>query len=105
MDPAELINAIADASQAKNWALMAGLIITLVVAAARWVKLLEWLPKSAMKWVAGALAALTSVGTHLVAGNADIMSMIVTAVSTGVAAVGGWEMLLKPLLGKLSGDK
>jgi uncharacterized membrane protein YqgA involved in biofilm formation len=95
-----LFQAIMSAVGQKNWALLAGLMITLVVAGARWLGLTKKLSKSYDKWVAAGLAGLQTLAIGLQLGM-GMKEMLMMTVSAAVAAVGGWEYLLKPLLAKL----
>ena len=80
----------------------AGLLLSLVVAGARFFKGLDLIkvPDSWDKWIAVALSMLTSVSVGLVAGK-DALEILSTGLQIGVYAIGGWEVLLKPLRNKL----
>lgn len=98
-----MIERLIQAAEAGNWTLLVGLAIMLLLAIAEKAKLLRWVPQGAMKWVAGGLALLGGIGTGLAA-DMGITTMLINSLGMAVSAIGGWELLLKPLLKKLGGD-
>lgn len=91
-DPVALIGLMAKAYREGAYALGSGLLLTLVVWIARAIKLLEWLPQKATRWVATGLAMATSIGVGLTAGQ-DWLSIVSTGLSVGLTSIGGWEAL------------
>ncbi len=88
-----------------NWSLLIGGVITLLVRLLTLLKpLADKLPPEATKWVAMALAMLGSIATGLMAGVVWY-KVLADGVQVGAAALGGWEFILKPLLGKLGLSK
>lgn len=88
------VEALQGAYESKNWALLAGLVLTGLVALSRRLGLLALVPKEATKWVAIWLAMLGAVGAGLVLGM-SWLSIVATGLSTGLMAIGGWESLGK----------
>lgn len=89
----------------KAWSLFIGGMITLLVRLLTLLKpLAEKLPPEATKWLAAGLAMLGSVSTGLMAGVAWYKVLVDGFLVLG-AALGGWEFVLKPLLGKLGLSK
>lgn len=85
----------------KAHALMIGGALTVLVRLLTLAKpLADKLPPSATKWVAMSLAMLGSISTGLLAG-VPWYTVIIDGAQVGVAAMGGWEFILKPLLSKL----
>jgi len=99
-----LIEMMAQAFKGGAWGLGAGLLLTVVVAAADMLNLLKRVPKAAKKWVAMGLAMATAIGVGLTSGTAW-MDIVVTAVTTGLTAVGGWEAVFEPIRDKIRGSK
>lgn len=100
-DPASLLGWFAEVHKGGQWSLLIGGALTLVLRFAPVLKpLLDKLPAESTKWVAMALAMLGSVATGLMAG-VPWYKVIVDGLQVGVAAIGGWELILKPLLSKL----
>ena len=90
-----VIETMAQAFQGGAYGLGAGLLLSLLVAAADMLNLLKRVPKSAKKWVAMGVAMVTSIAVGLVSGLAWL-DIVITAVSTGLTAIGGWEAILEP---------
>lgn len=89
----------------KEWGLLIGGVLTLVVRLLTLLKpLADKLPPEQTKWLAMGLAMVTSVSTGLLAGI-PWFKVLVDGATVGAAALGGWEFLLKPLLGKLGLSK
>lgn len=85
----------------KAYGLLIGGVITVLVRLLTLLKpLAEKLPPEKTKYLAMALAMLGAVATGLTTG-VPWYKVIVDGLSTGAAALGGWEFVLKPLLGKL----
>lgn len=100
-DVAGLIKFFQDTHQSKAYALLVGGAITVLVRLLTLLKpLAEKLPPEKTKWLAMGLALLGSAATGLLAGVAWYR-VILDGVSAGMAALGGWEFVLKPLLDKL----
>jgi len=103
-DAISLFRVMAAAFSGGAYAAGAGAAVALLVAVLRYVKALDIvkLPDAWDKWVALGLAMASSIAGGLWAGHGwwDILS---TGVQAGVYAIGGWELLLKPLRNKLVG--
>lgn len=91
-----LIQLMVKTFQGGGYAIASGLLLALLVACARFFKLLDWIPDAYDKWVAMTIAVLTSVAVGLMSGQ-DLLTMILAAVNVGAIAIGGWEVILKQL--------
>lgn len=104
-DPGALLGWFAETHKAGHWSLLIGGALTLILRFAPIVKpLLDKLPAEATKWVAMAIAMLGSIATGLMAG-VPWYKVLVDGLQVGAAAIGGWELILKPLLTKLGLQK
>jgi hypothetical protein len=107
--PAEIADAasgLMHAFESHNWALIAAAILSALVIIGRLVLKAE-INKKYIPWIAMFIAVASSVAAGLKTGKAW-MSIAVTGVLVGVAAVGGWETfgkLLRGILRKLRGSK
>lgn len=95
----EVAGALADAIQDKNWALLFGLLLSMLVALANKFGLKDKVGGKAIPWVTSGLAVLGSLSAALV-GGFPLMDAISQGLVAGVAAIGGWEMILKHMLNK-----
>lgn len=93
-----LLRTAVESAGSGAWGLFAGALVMLAVQLANRFGLLRAIPKSAKKWVALALATLGAVGTGLLA-SAPWTDILVTAVTTALAAVGSWEFVKNALKG------
>jgi hypothetical protein len=102
--PADLPGIVAFFEQthaSKEYALMIGGIITVLVRLLTLLKpLAAKLPPEQTKWLAMGLAMLGSAATGLLA-HVPWYNVVIDGLTSGAAALGGWEFLLKPLLAKL----
>lgn len=104
-DPASLLGWFAETHKAGHWSLLIGGVLTLILRFAPLVKpLLDKLPAEATKWVAMGVAMVGSIATGLMAG-VPWYKVLVDGLQVGAAAIGGWELILKPLLTKLGLQK
>lgn len=104
-DPGAIFEWFAQTHAAGHWSLLIGGALTLILRFAPLVKsLLDKLPAEATKWVAMALAMIGSIATGLMAG-VPWYKVLVDGLQVGVAAIGGWELILKPILTKLGLQK
>lgn len=91
--------------EAGEWSLVIGGVITLLVRLLTLIKpLAAKLPPEQTKWIAMGLAMLGSIATGLMA-KVAWYKVLADGVQVGAAALGGWEFVLKPLLGKLGLSK
>ena len=97
-EAAEEAFALIDAIKSKNWPLAVGLILALLVFVANKLGLKDKVGPKAVPWIAMAIAVAGTVSTGLMAGLGWAESLIQGAL-TGVAAIGGWELILKHILG------
>jgi uncharacterized membrane protein YjjP (DUF1212 family) len=81
---------------------VAGGVLALLVALARFVKILDFIPDQYDKWVVMLLAMMGSTAVGLV-GAWDWLTIVITALTAGAAAIGGWELVLKDLRDKIFG--
>ena len=88
------------AIQQKHWGLALGLGLSLLVFGLRRMKVLAKVPAKALPWVTALLGVIGYVTAALMADDADLMSAAIGGASTGIAAVGLWEMVLKHFLSK-----
>ena len=96
-DPGVIIGLMAKAFQSGDWMLAVGLLLTLVVAGFKLLGINKLVPKQHTKWLAGGLSLVTSVAVGLMA-HATWWAIISTGLGAGVIAVGGWEVLLEPVV-------
>lgn len=96
-DVSDQVSLIAEAIESKNWALLAGLLLSLLVAVANRFGLKDKVGSKAIPWVTTGVAVAGAVGAALLAG-VPVMQALSQGVVAGAAAIGGWEMLLKHLL-------
>ncbi len=100
-DPSGILAFFKQTHDSKEWGLLIGGIITLLVRLLTLLKpLADKLPPEKTKWLAMGLAMLGSIATGLLAGI-PWYKVLVDGAQMGAAALGGWEFILKPLLGKL----
>lgn len=99
-----MLEMMMQAFQGGQWTLFAGLLLSGLVAAARYLKALDLIkiPDAADGWIAMGLAMVASIGLGLQNGQ-DWLSIVTTALTVGAAAVGGWELLLKRLRDRFLG--
>jgi len=88
---------MARAFKSGDWMTGSGLLLTLAIGAFRALGLNKLIPKKYNKWVAGGIAMLTSVAVGLVA-HASWWTIVSTGIGTGLAAVGGWEVIVEPVV-------
>ena len=98
-DAGEVAGALAQAIQDKNWALVFGLLLSMLVAVANKFGLKDKVGGKAVPWVTSGLAVVGSVAAALV-GGIPLFDAVSQGLVAGVAAIGGWEMILKHLLVK-----
>ena len=98
-DAGEVAGALAQALQDKNWALVFGLLLSMLVAVANKFGLKDKVGGKAVPWVTSGLAVVGSVAAALV-GGIPVFDAVSQGLVAGVAAIGGWEMILKHLLVK-----
>lgn len=89
---------IANAIQNKDWALLAGFLLSLLVAFANRFGLKDKVGGAAVPWVTSGIAVVGAVGASLMAGL-PVLEAVSQGLVAGVAAIGGWEMILKHLMG------
>ncbi len=100
-DAAGIVAFFRDTHANGSWSLAIGGAITLLVRLLTLLRpLADKLPAEAVEWVAMALAMLGSIATGLMSGIVWY-KVLADGVQVGVAAIGGWELILKPLLAKL----
>lgn len=91
------------AFQGGAWAVGAGLVLTMVVAALRMFNVIKRIPKEYVPWGVAGMAMLTSVGLGLQAGIAWD-AILTTGLTVGLVSMGGWSTfgkLAKGLLKKV----
>jgi len=94
---ADSASLIAQAIQDKNWALLAGILLSLLVAFANKFGLKDKVGGKAVPWVTSGLAVGAAVSAALLAGI-PLLEALSQGLLAGVAAIGGWEMMLKHVL-------
>lgn len=97
-EAAETVSLLVKAVQEKNWALVIGLLLTLLVFVANKFGLKDKVGPKAVPWVATGLATAASLGISL-ANGLPVTDAISQGVLAGLTAIGGWEMLFKHVLG------
>jgi len=93
------VSALVNALQSKNWPLAVGLFLTLLVFVANKLGLKNLVGSKAVPWVAMAISVFGTVGTGLIIGLGWVESLT-QGILTGVAAIGGWELIFKNIFGK-----
>jgi len=96
-DAVESVSLLVDALQSKNWALAIGILLSLLVAFVNKFGLKDKVGSKALPWVTSGVAVVGAIGAALMAG-VSIMEAASQGLVAGVAAIGGWEMILKHLL-------
>lgn len=100
-DAAGVIALLKATHDSKEWGLLIGIVITVLVRVLTLLKpLAAKLPPEQTKWLAMGLAMLGSIATGLLA-HVPWYKVLIDGLQSGTAALGGWEFLLKPLLAKL----
>jgi|APSaa5957512622_1039677.scaffolds.fasta_scaffold23974_3 hypothetical protein len=98
-EAAEEAFALIDAIKSKNWPLVVGLSLMLLVFVANKLGLKNLVGPKAVPWVALGIAVAGTIGTGLMAGLGWV-ECILQGVLTGAAAIGGWELLKGLFSGK-----
>lgn len=88
----DLLGPMADAFKGGQWGLAAGLLLTVLVALARWLRLTKLIPKKWDKWLAVGVAMVGSIATGLVAGQ-NWLAILSGGIAVGLTAIGGYETL------------
>jgi hypothetical protein len=92
---------IIDAIKAGQWPLAVGLILALLVYLVNRFALKDMVSAKVVPWVSFGVGVAGATATGLLTGT-PVVDSITAGVLAGVAAIGGWEMVLKTLTG---GDK
>lgn len=99
--PAEVsvqdVSLLVTALQSQNWPLAVGLALSILVALANKFGLKNAVGDKAIPWVTMGLAVAATVGAALAAGT-PVGAALGQGVLAGVAAIGGWELILKHFL-------
>lgn len=99
--PAEVtaqdVSMLVTALQSQNWPLVAGLVLSILVALANKFGLKNAVGDKAIPWVTMGLAVVATVGAGLATG-VSVGAALAQGVLAGVAAIGGWELILKHFL-------
>lgn len=85
------------AGQART--LIPAILLSVFVYILRQLRVTSKIPPDYDKWVAMTIAMTTSIIGGLTTGQ-DVISILLTAAEVGMASIGGWELILKPFLGK-----
>jgi|13_taG_2_1085334.scaffolds.fasta_scaffold16219_2 hypothetical protein len=96
-EAAETVSLLVKAVQDKNWALVIGLVLTLLVFVANKFGLKEKVGSKAVPWVATGLATASALGISF-ANGLPVTDAISQGILAGLTAIGGWEMLFKHIL-------
>lgn len=103
---AQTLSMLLLAFKSRRWMLVAGLVLTIAVVLVRMFNLVKQVPADLVPWATLGIATLASVAVGLQAGR-DWDNIVVTGLSVGVAAIGGWETfgkLIRALVKRLRGD-
>lgn len=92
-----VIALMANAFSSGNYMVGSGLLLTVAIAVFKMLGMNKLFHKKHNKWVAGALAMATSVAVGLMA-QASWWVIFSTGVGVGVTAIGGWELVLEPIM-------
>ena len=93
-----------EAVQAGQWPLAVGLLLTLLVYGANRFALKDKVGEKIIPWVAGGIGMAGAVGVGLLSGEAVLDSLVAGGIAA-VAAIGGWEAVLKHVTAGKSEDK
>ena len=94
----ETTSDLVKAVQAKNWPVVAGLILMMLVFLANKFGLKDKVGAKVVPWVALGVGVATTTGLALVSGTA-VPDAIWQGLAAGLAAVGSWETVFKHMLG------
>ena len=94
---AESVHMLVEALQSRNWALAVGMLLSILVAFANRFGLKDAVGPKAIPWVTSGVAVVGSIGAALVSG-VPVLEAASQGLMAGVAAIGGWEMVLKHVL-------
>lgn len=94
----ETVSALVKAIQSKNWPVVAGLILMLLVFIANKFGLKDKVGAKAIPWVSLVIGVFATSGMALASGVA-VTEAIIQGLGAGLAAVGSWETLFKHILG------
>ena len=100
-EAAEEVSLLIKAAKDKNWALVIGLALSLLVFGANRFGLKDKVGGKAVPWVTAGLAVSAVLGAGLSSGVA-LAECLSQGLVVGVAAIGGWEMIFKHILGSSS---
>jgi hypothetical protein len=107
-DPGELLSLLSRAFADKDWMMVAGGLLMLVIAVGNLLGLRKLVPKKYTHWLAGGIAMASSVAVGLMA-HASWWAIVSTGVGVGITAIGGWQLVLEPIVKwlrrKLGGDQ
>ena len=95
-DLGSILSAIIDAFKAKNWGILAGLVIMLIVWGVK--KFIPKIPTAYLPWISAALGVLAAVATDLLTGGTWYV-VIFNGLLVGAAASGLWSLVGKQLFG------
>ena len=98
------VSALVKAIQSKNWPVVAGLILMLLVFIANKFGLKDKVGAKAIPWVSLVIGVFATSGMALVSGVA-VTEALIQGLSAGLAAVGAWETLFKHILGGSSSEE
>tara|TARA_R110002110_G_scaffold16569_25_gene71697 strand:- start:2065 stop:2403 length:339 start_codon:yes stop_codon:yes gene_type:complete len=94
---ADALSLVGDAVSAfgdGNWALGVGLTLMILVVAVKRFGLLKSVPKEYMPWAVSGLATVGAVASGLQAGR-GWWDILVSGLTVGLIAIGGWETVGK----------
>ena len=92
------ITVLVKAIQSKNWPVVAGIILMLLVFVANKFGLKNKVGAKAIPWVSLLIGIFATTGMALASGIA-VTEALIQGLSAGLAAVGSWETLFKHILG------
>jgi hypothetical protein len=95
------VSLLSEALQSKNWALVFGILLSFLVAIANKFGLKDKVGGKAIPWVTSGFAVAGAVSASLMTG-VSMMDAVPQGLVAGVAAIGGWEMVLKHILARKS---
>lgn len=91
-----ILSAIVDAFKAKNWGILAGLVIMLVVWGVK--KFIPKIPTNYLPWISAALGMLAAMATDLISGGTWYV-VLFNGLLVGAAASGLWSLVGKQIFG------
>jgi len=92
----EEVSFLIRAAKSGQWSLFAGFLILVLIWVSNKMGLREKVGKKALPWISVGLGVLASIGVMLATGI-PVDEAIIAGILAGLAATGGWELIMKHL--------